>query len=338
LKQNKIMIYRKIANSDLELSAITFGAWAVGGWMWGGNERKDSIEAIRASYDEGVTSIDTAPIYGQGESEEILAEAMQGISRDKYQILTKFGIRWDTTKGEFFMKTKDNQGNDIDAYKYSGRDSIIKECEDSLRRLKTDYIDLYQIHTPDNTTPIQESMEAVENLIKAGKVRYPGVSNYSGAQWEEADKYTNVISNQVPYSMVKREIEKDAVPYALQHGKSIIAYSPLQRGLLTGKVSPGYQFEDGDHRKGHFFFSDENLKNVNGFLNKIKPMADDKGVTLSQLVLRWTIEQPAIDVALVGARNAQQSVQNAKAVNVKLSAEEVRFITETLGDLELIRS
>lgn len=102
------MIYRKIANSDLELSAITFGAWAVGGWMWGGNERADSINAIRASYDEGVTSIDTAPIYGQGESEEILAEAMQGISRDKFQILTKFGIRWDTTKGEFFMKTKDN--------------------------------------------------------------------------------------------------------------------------------------------------------------------------------------------------------------------------------------
>lgn len=332
------MIYRKIANSDLELSAITFGAWAVGGWMWGGNERKDSIDAIRASYDEGVTSIDTAPIYGQGESEEILAEAMQGISRDKYQILTKFGIRWDTIKGEFFMKTKDNQGNDIDAYKYSGRDSIIKECEDSLRRLKTDYIDLYQIHTPDNTTPIQESMEAVESLIKAGKVRYAGVSNYSAAQWEEADKYTNVISNQVPYSMVKREIEKDAVPYALQHGKSILAYSPLQRGLLTGKVTPVYQFEEGDHRKGHFFFSEENLKNVNGFLNKIKPMADDKGVTLSQLVLRWTIAQPAIDVALVGARNAQQSVQNAKAVNVQLSAEEVKFITETLGDLELIRS
>lgn len=332
------MIYRKIANSDLELSAITFGAWAVGGWMWGGNEREDSIEAIRASYDEGVTSIDTAPIYGQGLSEEILAEAMQGISRDKYQILTKFGIRWDTTKGEFFMKTKDNQGNDIDAYKYSGRDSIIKECEDSLRRLKTDYIDLYQIHTPDNTTPIQESMEAVESLIKAGKARYAGVSNYSAAQWEEADKYTNVISNQVPYSMVKREIEKDAVPYALQHSKSIIAYSPLQRGLLTGKVTPGYQFEEGDHRKGHFFFSEENLKNVNSFLQKIKPMADDKGVTLSQLVLRWTIEQPAIDVALVGARNAQQSVQNAKAVNVQLSAEEVKFITETLGDLELIRS
>lgn len=181
-------------------------------------------------------------------------------------------------------------------------------------------------------------MEAVESLIKAGKVRYAGVSNYSAAQWGEADKYTNVISNQVAYSMVKREIEKDAVPYALQHGKSIIAYSPLQRGLLTGKVTPGYEFEDGDHRKGHFFFSDENLKNVNGFLNKIKPMADDKGVTLSQLVLKWTIEQPAIDVALVGARNAQQSIQNAKAVNVKLSAEELKFITETLGDLELIRS
>lgn len=332
------MEYRKIGNSDLQLSAITFGAWAAGGWMWGGTDRNDAIQAIRAGFDEGVTSIDTAPIYGQGESEEIVAEALQGFSRDKFQILTKFGIKWDSTKGEFFMKTKDNQGNDIDAYKYSGRESIIKECEDSLRRLKTDYIDLYQIHTPDNTTPIQESMEAVESLIRQGKVRYAGVSNYSAGQWAEADKYTNVISNQVPYSMVKREIEKDAVPYALEHNKSIIAYSPLQRGLLTGKVTPGYEFAEGDHRKGHFFFSDENLKNVNGFLSEIRPLADDKGVTLSQLVLRWTIEQPGITIALAGARDAKQSVQNAKAITVKLSAEELRFITETLGDLQLIRS
>ncbi|MGV3460746.1 MAG: aldo/keto reductase [Flavobacterium sp.] len=331
------MIYRKIANTDLELSAITFGAWAAGGWMWGGTDRNDAVQAIRASYDEGVTSIDTAPIYGQGDSEEIVAEAIQGISRDKVQILTKFGMRWDLAKGTLAMKSKNNEGKDIDVYKYAGRDSIIKECEDSLRRLKTDYIDLYQIHWPDVTTPIQESMEAVETLIKQGKVRYAGVCNYSAEQWEEADKYTNIISNQVPYSMVKREIEQDSVPYALRHGKSIIAYSPLQRGLLTGKMKPGYKFDDGDHREGLYFFSDENLKNVNAFLEKIKPMADDKGITLSQLVLKWTIEQPAIDVALAGARNAQQSVQNAKAVNVPLSAEEVKLITDTLGKLELVR-
>ena len=331
------MEYRKIGNSDLELSAITFGAWAAGGWMWGGTERKDAVNAIRASYDEGVTSIDTAPIYGQGDSEDIVAEAVQGISRDKVQIITKYGMRWDLAKGDFAMKSKNNRGEDIDVYKYAGKESIIKECEDSLRRLKTDYIDLYQIHWPDSTTPIQETMETVAQLIKEGKVRYAGVCNYNVSQMQEADKYTDIISNQIPYSMVKRDIEKDVVPYVLENGKSIIAYSPLERGLLTGKMNPGHQFEAGDHRANLYFFKDENLKRTNEFLNKIKPLAEDKSATLSQLVLRWTIEQPGITIALAGARNAQQSVQNAKTINVKLTKEEIDFITAELNKLELIK-
>jgi len=208
--------------------------------MWGGTERSGSIDAIRKSYDEGVTSIDTAPIYGQGDSEEIVAEALEGIARDKVQIITKYGMRWDLAKGTLAMKSKDNGGNDIDVYKYAGRESIIKECEDSLRRLKTDYIDLYQIHWPDVTTPIQESMEAVAELIQQGKVRYAGVCNYSADQVAEANKYVDIISDQVPYSMVKRDIETELVPYSLEAVKSIIAYSPLERGLLTGKMKPGY--------------------------------------------------------------------------------------------------
>lgn len=331
------MEYRKIGSSGLELSAITFGAWAAGGWMWGGTERKDAVHAIRASYDEGVTSIDTAPIYGQGDSEEIVAEAIEGISRDKVQIITKYGMRWDLAKGDFAMKSKNNKGEDIDVYKYAGRESIIKECEDSLRRLKTDYIDLYQIHWPDSTTPIQESMEAVALLIKEGKVRYAGVCNYTVPQMQEADKYVNIISNQIPYSMVKREIEKEVVPYVLEKGKSIIAYSPLERGLLTGKMNPGYKFEEGDHRANLYFFKDENLKKTNDFLEKIKPLANDKDASISQLVLRWTIEQPGITIALAGARNAQQSIQNAKAIDVKLSREEIDFITTELNKLELVK-
>jgi aryl-alcohol dehydrogenase-like predicted oxidoreductase len=331
------MEYRKIGNSDLQLSAITFGAWAAGGWMWGGTERKDAVAAIRESYDMGVTSIDTAPIYGQGDSEEIVAEAIESFSRDKVQIITKYGMRWDLTKGDFAMKSKNNRGEDIDVYKYAGRESIIKECEDSLRRLKTDYIDLYQIHWPDSTTPIQETMETVAQLIKEGKVRYAGVCNYNVEQLEEANRYVNILSDQVPYSMVKRDIEKDVVPYALENKKSIIAYSPLERGLLTGKMKPGYQFEEGDHRAGLYFFKDENLKRTNDFLNRIKPLADDKNATLSQLVLRWTIEQPAITIALAGARNAQQSVQNAKAIDVKLSQDDIDFITAELDKLELVK-
>ena len=331
------MEYRKIGNSDLELSAITFGAWAAGGWMWGGTERKDAIDAIRKSYDEGVTSIDTAPIYGQGESEEIVAEAIQGMGRDKVQILTKYGMRWDLAKGDFAMKSKNNQGQDIDVYKYAGKESIIKECEDSLRRLKTDYIDLYQIHWPDSTTPIQESMEAVAQLIKEGKVRHAGVCNYNAEQVKEASNYIDIVSDQVPYSMVKREIEKELVPYSIENSKSIIAYSPLERGLLTGKMKPGHEFAEGDHRAGLYFFKDENLKRVDAFLNKVKPLAEDKNATLAQLVLRWTIDQPGITIALAGARNAKQSVQNAKAINVNLSQEEIDFITTELNKLELVK-
>lgn len=331
------MEYRKIGNSDLELSVITFGAWAAGGWMWGGTERKDAIHAIRASYDEGVTSIDTAPIYGQGDSEEIVGEALQGISRDKVQIITKYGMRWDLAKGDFAMKSRDNQGKDINVYKYAGRESIIKECEDSLRRLKTDYIDLYQIHWPESTTPIQETMETVAQLIREGKVRYAGVCNYSAAQLEEANKYVNVLSDQVPYSMVRREIEKELVPYTLENNKAIIAYSPLERGLLTGKMKPGHHFEEGDHRAGLYFFKDENLSRVGSFLEKLQPLAADKDATVSQVVLRWTIEQPGITIALAGARNAQQSVSNAKAINVKLSQEEIDYITTELNKLELVK-
>lgn len=331
------MEYRKIGASDLEVSVVTFGAWAAGGWMWGGTERKDSVEAIRASYDLGVTSIDTAPIYGQGTSEEIVGEAIKDLPRDKIQILTKYGMRWDLNKGALAMKSQDNNGREIDVHKYAGRDSIIKECEDSLRRLGTDYIDLYQIHWPDITTPIEETMETVAQLIKEGKVRQAGVCNYSVEQMREAEKYVPLVSNQVPYSMVKRSIEEDVVPYCLENNKAILAYSSLERGLLTGKMKPGYTFSEGDHRANLYFFQDQNLKRTDAFLQKIKPLADDKNATLAQLVIRWTVEQPGITIALVGARNAQQATQNAKALHVKLSPDEISFITEELDKLELVK-
>lgn len=331
------MEYRKLGNSSLKPSVITFGAWAAGGWMWGGSERKDAVEAIRASYDLGVNTIDTAPIYGQGTSEEIVGEAIKGIPRDKVLILTKFGMRWDLRKGEFGFSSKDNDGKDIDIYKYAARESIIQECENSLRRLGTDYIDLYQIHWPDSTTPIQETMEAVAELIKQGKVRYAGVCNYNAEQLAEALKYVPLVSNQVPYSMVKRDIEKEVVPYCLQHGLSILAYSPMERGLLTGKMKPGQQFNEGDHRANLFYYTDENIRRTNAFLEKIKPLANEKNLSAGQLVLLWTLAQPGITIALAGARNTEQAVQNAKAVSASLTAEEVKMITDELNKLELVK-
>lgn len=330
------MKFRKLGKTDLNLSVVTFGAWAVGGWMWGGTERKDAIEAIKASYESGVTSIDTAPIYGQGTSENIVGEAIKGIPRDKVQILTKYGMRWDLAKGDFGFQSKNNAGDNIDIYKYAGKESIIKECEDSLKRLGTDYIDLYQIHWPDSTTPIAESMEAVSRLIEQGKIRYAGVCNYSAAQMQEAEKYITLASNQVPYSMVKREIETDVVPYCIQNEKSILAYSPLERGLLTGKMLPGYKFSEGDHRAGIHFYKDENLLRTNDFLQRIKPIADEKGLTIGQLVILWTIEQPGITIALVGARNSQQAVQNASALKAQLTIEEIKFISQELDKLVLV--
>ncbi|WP_443937024.1 aldo/keto reductase [Pedobacter sp. MW01-1-1] len=325
-----MMEYRKIGNSDLELSVITFGAWAAGGWMWGSTDRNDAINAIKASYDLGVTSIDTAPIYGQGDSEEIVGEAIKGISRDKLQVVTKFGMRWDLAKGNLAMKSKNNEGAEIDIYKYAGKESIMYECEQSLKRLGTDYIDLYQIHWPDLTTPISETMEAVARLIEQGKVRYAGVCNYNVAQLKEAGESLNIVSNQIPYSMINRGIENEMVPFCIENRKSILAYSPMERGLLTGKITPDYTFEEGDHRKNHPFFTAENIQKTDAFLAKIKPLADEKNATLSQLVLRWTIEQPGITIALAGARNAKQATQNAEAIQVKLSNDEIQFVTTEL--------
>jgi aryl-alcohol dehydrogenase-like predicted oxidoreductase len=327
---------RKLGNSDLHVSPITFGSWAIGGWMWGGTERKDALEAILASYDYGVTSIDTAPIYGQGLSEEIVGEALRSLPRDKVQILTKFGMRWDEKKGELAFKSADNAGNPIDIYKYAGKNSVIKECEDSLRRLGTDYIDLYQIHWPDSTTPVAETMEALAKLLQQGKIRAAGVSNYSAALMAEAESTLSLASNQVPYSMVERTIEEELVPYCLKHNKAIIAYSPLQRGLLTGKIRPGHVFAPGDHRPGTSFFKPENIRRIDNFLDQLQPLAKSKDALISQLVLRWTIEQPGITIALAGARDKKQAIQNAKAAYLELTSEEIAFIDGELKKLELV--
>ena len=325
---------RTLGLAALPVSPIAFGAWAIGGWMWGGSDKKESLRAIHACLDNGITSLDTAPIYGFGHSEELVGEAIKG-KRDRYEILTKCGMRWEGTKGEYFFTSNDNSGIQRDIYKYSGRESIIAECEESLRRLGTDYIDLYQIHWPDLTTSIEEPMEAFRILMEQGKIRAAGVSNYSVEQMEQASSVVELSSNQVPYSMVRREIEQDVVPWCLDNSCGILAYSPLQRGLLTGKITPDYPFAPGDNRPETPHFKVNNLIHINKFLKKIKPLAEEKGTTLSQLVIAWTLCQPGITVALVGARTEEQVVQNARALEVQLSDQEVDSINRELGKLTL---
>ncbi|QGN24420.1 aldo/keto reductase [Elizabethkingia anophelis] len=320
------MEFRKLGNTDLELSAITYGAFAIGGNMWGGNEKKDSIASVRASIDNGVTTLDTAPFYGFGLSEEMIGEAIKGFDRSKIQLLTKFGLVWDGSnqgKGEFFFDAEE-AGKTIPVYKYASKTSLIKELEDSLKRLQTDYIDLLQIHWPDATTPISETMEALEILLQQGKIRAAGVSNYSVEQVAEARQSLNIASNQIGYSMLNRGVENDLVPYALENDLGIIVYSPMERGLLTGKYFKDGKLKDNDHRNGYFQQFD--LEKVKTFLETITPIAEDKNATLSQLVLRWTSLQPAITVVLAGARNAEQAAANAKAMDINLTAEELAFI------------
>ena len=328
------MEYRKLGNTELELSTITYGAFAIGGNMWGGNEKKDSIDSIHASIDHGVTTIDTAPFYGFGLSEEMIGEALKSKDRSKVQLLTKFGLVWDGSnngKGDFFFDADDN-GKKVPVYKYSSKNSIIKEVEESLKRLQTDYIDLLQIHWPDSTTPISETMEAAETLIQQGKIRAFGVSNYSNQQIEEAQKTIQIASNQVAYSMLNRKIETDLIPFTIEKNIGIIAYSPMERGLLTGKYFTDGKLKDNDHRNG--YFSQFDLQKVKTLVEELSSLANTKHISISQLVLRWTTLQKGITIVLAGARNAEQAISNAKTMDFDLSISELEFINQAISKLK----
>ncbi len=329
------MELRKLGNSDVMVTPMAFGAWAIGGWMWGGAEENDAIEAIHAAFTSGITTIDTAPVYGFGRSEELVGKAMKGMSRDSYQILTKFGMNWQTEEGEYFFDSVDNEGRGFKMYKWASKQKIMQECEDSLRRLRTDYIDLYQIHWPDNTTPVSETFEAVQQLIEQGKVRAAGVCNYNAQQVDEALKTIKLASNQVPYSMINRDIEIKLVPQAIENEMGIIAYSPLQRGLLTGKIKPGHHFNEGDTREGNRFYTDENIKRTNDLLERIASIAEKHDSTITQLVINWTIHQPGVACVLVGARNAEQVNDNAQSLSFSLTEEEINEITKAADEFRL---
>ncbi|MFH6934999.1 aldo/keto reductase [Flavobacterium sp. FlaQc-30] len=328
------MEYRKLSSSELELSTITYGAFAIGGNMWGGNEKKDSIDSVRASIDHGVTTIDTAPFYGFGLSEEMIGQAIKSYDRSKVQLLTKFGLVWDGSnngKGDFFFDADDN-GKKIPVYKYSSKENVIKEIEESLKRLQTDYIDLLQIHWPDSTTPISETMEAVETLIQQGKIRAFGVSNYNVSQIQEAQKTVQIASNQVAYSMLNKSIETDLLPFTITENIGIIAYSPMERGLLTGKYFTDGKLKENDHRNGYFGKFD--LQQVKTLVEELSSLANSKHISISQLVLRWTTLQKGISIVLAGARNAEQAISNAKAMDFDLSASELEFINQAIAKIK----
>ncbi|HYE20481.1 MAG TPA: aldo/keto reductase [Tepidisphaeraceae bacterium] len=315
---------RKLGKSDVYVSPVTFGAWAIGGWMWGGSDEADAIEAIRASLDAGVNTIDTAAIYGMGYSEELVAKAIAGRPRGSVVIATKCGMRWDgpDNEGSDPWAQKDRQGRDVTIRRNSRPHSILYECEQSLKRLKTDYIDLYQIHWPDLTTPVEDSMGAMVKLKEQGKIRAIGVSNYNVEWLERASKVAPLASDQPPYSIITRGIENDVLPWCRSHDVGVICYSPMERGLLTGKVPPDRQFPADDHRSKHKYFTPENRRRVLDSLAKVKPIADKHGASFAQLMINWTFGEPGITAALVGARNAEQARHNAGAMTFTLTKQE----------------
>ena len=316
------MLTRKIGQSGISASAVGLGTWAIGGWMWGGTDEAESIAAIHASIDEGVSLIDTAPAYGQGLAEEIVGKAIRG-RRDKVVLATKCGLVWHTTKGNHFF---DYNGRPV--HRYLGADSIVYEIEQSLRRLGTDYIDHYITHWQDPTTPIAETMEALERLKAQGKIRSVGASNVSLPELETYIGVGGLDAIQEEYSMIKRDIEKTLLPVCAGHGVSALSYSSLALGLLTGRIGPDRVFTGDDQRKTNPRFSIANRQKVADLMQEIAPVSETHGATPAQIIIAWTLQQPGITFALCGARNPKQAAENAAAGRIHLTEQELNAISE----------
>lgn len=316
------MLTREIGSSGIRASAIGLGTWAIGGWMWGGTDEQQSIAAIQASIDEGVTLIDTAPAYGQGLSEEIVGKAIRG-RRDKVVLATKCGLVWHTVQGNHFF---DYEGRPV--HRYLGRESIVYEVEQSLRRLSTDYIDHYITHWQDPTTPIDETVAALEQLKRQGKIRSIGASNVSADDLRTYVGTGALDAIQEQYSMVKRDIERTLIPVCRENGISVLSYSSLALGLLSGKIGPERVFSGDDQRKDNPTFSVANREKIARLMADIAPLADAHDATPAQIVITWTLSQPGITFALCGARNPVQARENAQAGRIRLLQPEITTISE----------
>jgi methylglyoxal reductase len=321
---------RPLGKSGPESSAVGLGTWAIGGDGWGGSDEAKAVAAIQASIDEGVTLIDTAPIYGFGRSEEIVGRALQG-RRDQVILATKCGLVWGHEGGEFFFDSDHGQ-----VRRCLDPASIRREVEASLRRLDTDRIDLYQTHWQESTTPIATTMATLVELKQEGKIRAIGVSNVSPAQLTEYLRCGPIASAQESYSMVDRELAQSLFPLCAQCGMAVLAYSPLAMGLLTGKFTPGRVFSGDDVRKSNRRFAPGVVAPVNAFLQRIAPIAQHHGLSLAQLVIAWTLQQPGVTHVLCGARDAGQARENAAAGRVALRADELRTITVRLDSARLV--
>jgi myo-inositol catabolism protein IolS len=303
----KPMQLRTLGMSGLKISPILMGTWQAGKEMWVGIDDTQSTRAIRAAVEAGITTFDTAAAYGKGHSERILGAALAEV-RTEVILATKV----------FANRLKFNQ--------------VIDSCHQSLKNLKTDYIDLYQIHWPAGSfgtraVPIEETLAAMNELKEKGKIRAIGVSNFSCAQLEEAARFARIDSLQSPYSLFWRHIERDAMSYCRKNNISMLAYAPMAQGLLTGKFAPGHKFEKGDHRVKNKLFEPDNFQRVRQALDRLRPVAEKNAASLAQLALAWVMSH-AGTCAIAGARNADQVLQNARAANLVLSENDLARMDE----------
>ena len=305
---------RQLGKEGPWLTEIGLGTWAIGGpwdWGWGPQDDRDSIRTILRALELGINWIDTAAVYGLGHAEEVVASALKG-RRSEVFIATKCGLVWD------------DRGNVV---RNNRPESIMRECEASLRRLNTDYIDLYQIHWPDANTPVEESWEAMIRLQEQGKVRYIGVSNFDVPLLERCEALHHVNSLQPPYSLLNRKVEKNILPWCQQHGVGVVAYSPMQSGLLTGRFDKSRLAPDDWRHKSPYFKEPQLSKNLQ-FVEKLKPIAAKYDKTVAQLAISWVLMHPAVTSAIVGARRPEQIEEIVGGAGWKIEEEDMQEINK----------
>ena len=309
------MKFRVLGQSDLNLSRIGIGAWAMGGkweWGWGAQDDQDSITTIRHALESGINWIDTAPVYGLGHSEEVVGKALKGLSKLPY-VFTKCGFRWD--ENQEITPTLKAQ-------------SIREEVESSLKRLDIERIDLYQIHWPNPEEEIEEAWEAMAALQKEGKLRYLGVSNHSIEQMEKLARIAPITSLQPPYSLVNRQNESEVMPYCLEHNIGVINYSPMGSGILTGKMTREriQSLEEGDWRKKAEDFVEPKLTRNLEIVEKLSAVAAKHQCSVAEVAIAWTLHNPALTAAIVGMRNPVQVDGVIGGASLELSAEDIQLI------------
>lgn len=332
------MRHAELGASGIRVPRVVFGAWAIGGWNWGGTDDAGAIRAIQASIDAGANAFDTAPVYGFGHSEEVLGRAIRA-RRAEVLICTKVGLRWDADHGEVAFKSTEPGGVQRVVRRDARPESVRLEVERSLARLGTDVIDLIQVHWPDVHTPVEDTMAALAALRDEGKVRAIGVSNFDVPLIERAQRALAPVplaSTQPKYSLVARDVEKAILPHCAREHVGVIVYSPLEQGLLTGRVPADRAFPEGDGRSRRPTFRASNRALVNAALAEVAaPIARSHGCTLGQVAIAWTLAQRGVTSAIVGARTVEQARENAAAADVVLSVEEERALRVAFESLAL---